>query len=87
MTTLTDAISCPLCSLRRRVRITHLMRKQATTLFRHQALSFLPTGSLYLFSPLDGHVMHCDQLSTCFDGYWTYYACDVVYVRYCVIDM
>ena len=49
MTTLTDAISCPLCSLRRRVRITHLRRKQATTLFLHQALSFLPTGSLYLF--------------------------------------
>ena len=49
MTTLTDAISCPLCSLRRWVRITHLRRKQATALFLHQALSFLPTGSLYLF--------------------------------------
>ena len=49
MTTLTDAISCPLCSLRRRVRITHLRRKQATALFLHQALSFVPIGSLYLF--------------------------------------
>ena len=31
--------------------------------------------------------MHCDPLSTCFDGNWTYYVCDVVYVRYCIRDV
>jgi hypothetical protein len=32
-------------------------------------------------------VMHCERLSTCDDGYLTYYVCDVVYVRYCVGDV
>ena len=97
MTTLIDAISCPLCSLRRRVRITHLRRKQATTLFLHQALSFLPTCSLYLFFTA---WWTCDALWSTIDlfrwildllCFWCRVCerlCDrhVIYMWYCLCD-
>jgi hypothetical protein len=76
MTTLTHAISCPLCSLRRRVRITHLRGNQAMALFLHQALSFPPTSSLFIFFIA---WWTCDALWTTID-LWRWIL-DLLYLR------
>ena len=97
MTALTHAISCPLCSLRRRVRITHLRRKQVTVLFLHQALSFHLSSSLFIFFTT---WWTCDGLWTTID-LWRWIlnllclcrrvceilcACDVIYMWIWVCD-
>ena len=70
MAALTHAISCPLCSPPSAGSNNPSQAQAGDGAFPSPGTQFPPPALVCLsFSPLDGHVMDCERLSTCEDEY------------------